>query len=62
MTTPLLSPTLAVLTAGVTVTCLVVAYSAWVWRISLAESTATRSRSPSDGDSAEGLARGGGGA
>jgi len=37
---PLLSPTLIILGIAVTVTCLVVAYSAWVWRLALAESKA----------------------
>ncbi len=35
-TTHLLTPALAALTITLTVTCLVVAYSAWVWRLSLA--------------------------
>ena len=38
--TPLLSPTLAILTLAIGVTCLVVAYSASVWRLALAESKA----------------------
>jgi hypothetical protein len=59
---PLLSPTLAILTAGIGLTCLVVAYSASVWRLALAES-ATAARAPSSPDgSADGLARSGGGA
>jgi C-terminal four TMM region of protein-O-mannosyltransferase/Dolichyl-phosphate-mannose-protein mannosyltransferase len=35
--TPLLTPFMALLLVAVTVTCLVVAYSAWVWRVSLVE-------------------------
>jgi hypothetical protein len=34
---PILTPTLALLLVALTVTCLVVAYSAWVWRLSLAD-------------------------
>ena len=55
--TPLFTPMLAVLLIALTVTCLVVAYSAWVWRLALAESTAAAGAS----DEAEGLARSGGG-
>ena len=40
---PLLSPTLAILTIAIAVTCLVVAYSASVWRVALAESALTSS-------------------
>jgi len=57
--TPLLSPTLAILAAAVTVTCLVVAYSAWAWRVSLAASAAASTGAGASGD-ADGLARGGG--
>jgi hypothetical protein len=57
--TPLLTPMLALLLIGLTVTCLVVAYSAWVWRLALAESTAAGS-SPGMSDDADGLARTGG--
>ncbi len=39
---PLFSPTVAVLGLAITVTCLVVAYSAWIWRLALAESRAPR--------------------
>ena len=47
--TPLFSPTLAVLTIGIGVTCVVVAYSASVWRLALAESNAAdRAASSSD--------------
>jgi hypothetical protein len=59
--TPLLSPTLAVLTVGIGVTCVVVAYSASVWRLALAESKAATAAAGS-GDSADGLARTSGGA
>ncbi len=38
--TPLLTPMLLVLLIALTVTCLVVAYSAWVWRLTLAEARA----------------------
>jgi predicted membrane-bound dolichyl-phosphate-mannose-protein mannosyltransferase len=57
--TPLLSPTLAILAAAVTVTCLVVAYSAWAWRVSLAASAAASTGVGASGDP-DGLARGGG--
>jgi hypothetical protein len=50
----LLTPLLAVLLAAIIVTCLVVAYSAWVWRLSLVDDA---SDSQSDAD---GLARSGG--
>ena len=50
----LLTPLLAVLLAAIVVTCLVVAYSAWVWRLSLVDDA---SDSQSDAD---GLARSGG--
>jgi len=59
--TPLLSPTLAILTIAIGVTCLVVAYSASVWRLALAESNTTAG-APSSGDGADGLARTSGGA
>ena len=57
--TPLLSPTLVILTIGIGVTCLVVAYSASVWRLALAESNAPAGAA--SGDGVEGLARTGGG-
>ncbi len=38
--TPLLTPMLALLLVALTVTCLVVAYSAWVWRLAAAETAA----------------------
>ncbi len=54
--TPLLTPMLAVLLVALTVTCLVVAYSAWVWRLTLAEAKAASSTS-GDVDDSEGLTR-----
>ena len=48
---------LAILTVAITVTCLVVAYSASTWRTALAESRAVV---PAADDSADGLARSGG--
>jgi hypothetical protein len=54
--TPVFTPMLAILVVALVVTCLVVAYSAWVWRLSLAEAAAAEG-SPDD---AEGLARSGG--
>ena len=36
--TPILTPTMAMLTIALVVTCVVVAYSSWVWRVALAES------------------------
>jgi hypothetical protein len=59
--TPLLSPMLAILTIAIGVTCLVVAYSASVWRLALAESNATAGAAGS-GEGVDGLARTGGGA
>ena len=61
VTTPLFTPTLGVLTLGISVTCLVVAYSASVWRLAVAESNAS-DRGASSSDDADGLARTGGGA
>ncbi|MEO7229920.1 MAG: hypothetical protein ABIZ30_04945, partial [Candidatus Limnocylindrales bacterium] len=58
--TPLLSPTLAILTIAIAVTCLVVAYSASVWRLAIAESRVTGT-APSVDDPSDGLARTGGG-
>jgi hypothetical protein len=60
--TPLFTPMLALLTIALIVTCLVVAYSAWVWRLALAETKAgVRSRSAtSEGEDVDGLARSGG--
>ena len=60
--TPLLSPTLAMLTLAIGVTCLVVAYSASVWRLALAESKAAARSPSSSGEDTEALARTGGGA
>jgi hypothetical protein len=54
--TPLFTPMLAILMIALVVTCLVVAYSAWVWRLALAERAAAAGTS----DDAEGLARSGG--
>lgn len=58
---PFLSPTLAILTIAIAVTCLVVAYSASVWRLALAESVAPGEDGTSSDGSAETLARTGGG-
>ena len=54
--TPVFTPMLAILLVALTATCLVVAYSAWVWRLTLAEAKAASGTS----DDAEGLARTGG--
>ena len=54
--TPIFTPMLAILLVALTATCLVVAYSAWVWRLALAEGKAAAGTS----DDAEGLARTGG--
>ena len=54
--TPLFTPMLAILLLALTVTCLVVAYSAWAWRLTLADRLADEG---SSGD-ADGLARTGG--
>jgi hypothetical protein len=54
--TPIFTPMLAILLLALTVTCLVVAYSAWVWRLALADAKAAAGAS----DDAEGLARTGG--
>ena len=69
---PLLSPIPLALTVAIAATCLVVAYSASVWRLALAESRASAasgrggsagSTGPSTGEEASsGLARSGGGA
>ena len=62
---PFLSPTLVILTLAIGLTCLVVAYSASVWRLALAESRAAEAGSgtgASPGDGADSLARTGGGA
>jgi len=57
--TPLLTPMLGVLILALVATCLVVAYSASVWRLTLAESAAA-ARAPATSDEAEGLGRTGG--
>ena len=62
---PFLSPTLAILTVAIGVTCLVVAYSASTWRLALAESRAAAAGSGTGSASDEGsddFARTGGGA
>jgi hypothetical protein len=59
---PIFTPMLAVLTVALTVTCLVVAYSAWVWRLTLADARPA-SASAADGSgsgSTDGVARTGG--
>ena len=55
--TPLLTPMLGLLLIALTVTCLVVAYSAWVWRLTAAEAAAAAAGASEDAD---GLARSGG--
>ena len=55
--TPLFTPMLAILLVALTMTCLVVAYSARVWRLALADTEAATGSS----DDPEGLARTGGG-
>jgi hypothetical protein len=64
--TPLLSPIPIALTLAIGVTCLVVAYSASVWRLAIAESRANAASGggagASSGGGTEGLARSGGGA
>ena len=48
--TPILTPTFALLTVALVVTCLVVAYSTWIWRVALADSVASSpSGDPDDG-------------
>ena len=54
--TPVFTPMLALLLIALSVTCLVVAYSAWVWRMTLADAKAAAAGS----DDAESLARSGG--
>jgi hypothetical protein len=66
--TPLLTPTLGLLVGALVLACLVVAYSAWAWRVALADSTGSGASvddasSADDGSSADdvdGLARTGG--
>ena len=64
--TPLLAPTPVILFVSIAVTCLVVAYSASVWRIAIAESRAAaavgRSGAGASSGPSDGLARDGGGA
>jgi hypothetical protein len=57
--TPILTPMLAILLLTLTVTCLVVAYSAWAWRLALSDRMAAAAASGAS-DDAEGLARTGG--
>jgi hypothetical protein len=57
--TPLFTPMLGILLGALVVTCLVVAYSAWVWRLALAESANSRAASDVTTDP-DGLARTGG--
>ena len=56
--TPLFTPMLALLLIALTVTCLVVAYSAWVWRLTAAEAAEAAAAGASE--DADGLARSGG--
>jgi hypothetical protein len=56
--TPLFTPTLAILLGALALTCLVVAYSAWVWRLALAESKSSGDAGAAD--ESDGLARTGG--
>ena len=56
--TPLFTPTLAILLLALVATCLVVAYSACVWRLALAESTSSNDAGAAD--ETDGLARSGG--
>ena len=56
--TPLLTPMFVVLTVAIAVTCLVVAYSTWSWRLAAAEAI----DDSVDPDDADALARSGGGA
>jgi len=63
VSTEFLAQNLAILTIAIGVTCLVVAYSASVWRLALAESKAGATPGdPTSGDVADGLARSSGGA
>jgi len=55
--TPLLTPMLAILLVALTMTCLVVAYSAWAWRLARADAAAAAAASSDD---TGGLARTGG--
>ena len=51
---PILTPMLGLLLVAITVTCLVVAYSAWVWRLSLAD------RASDTSEDVDGFVRSGG--
>ena len=51
--TPIFTATLAILLVAISVTCLVVAYSAWVWKLALAERAAAEMTS----DESDGLGR-----
>ena len=51
--TPIFTPTLAILLIALSVTSLVVAYSAWVWKLALADRAAAESAS----DASDGLGR-----
>jgi hypothetical protein len=63
VSTEYLAQNLAILTIAIAVTCLVVAYSASVWRLALAESRAGATPGdPTSADVADGLARTSGGA
>lgn len=62
ITTPLLSPSLLILTVAIAATCLVVAYSTSVWRLANAESRAISMSAGTSMDDPDGLARSGGGA
>jgi C-terminal four TMM region of protein-O-mannosyltransferase/Dolichyl-phosphate-mannose-protein mannosyltransferase len=57
-TTPLLTPMLAILLLALIATCLVVAYSAWAWRLTVADRLAGAGSGSSG--AAEGLERSGG--
>ena len=46
---PLFTPMLAILMLALTATCLVVAYSAWAWRLTLADKLAAERSSDADG-------------
>ena len=60
--TPLFTPTLAVLLLALTVTCLVVAYSTWAWRLTMAERLAAPGApgAPDSSGDSESFARTGG--
>ena len=56
--TPIFTPTLAAPAGALTVTCLVVAYSAWVWRLALADKKAAAAKASAASDAADGLGSG----